>query len=238
MDDKRPRVAMLAYPGLTLLDMIGPHTCFVHLMDVHLAWKTLDPIRTDSGLFLSPTTTFADCPADVDVLFVPGSGYADVVEDEEALEFLHDRGTRARYVTSVCSGSLVLGAAGLMRGYRAATHWSVRDVLPRYGAVNVDERVVVDRNRISGGGVTAGLDFGLSVVAEMFGRDSAELTQLLLEYDPQPPFDSGSPEKAAPELTERARTVLRDLADDHAARAERLAERGWGRAKDPAPQPA
>lgn len=228
----RPTAAMLLYPGLMLLDLFAPQTLFARPMNVHLVWKTLDPVVSDSNVAVQPTTTFADCPADVDVLFVPGgTDQTAVAADEEVLAFLEDRGSRARYVTSVCSGSLILGAAGLLRGYRAATHWTGREVLPLFGAENVNERVVVDRNRITGGGVTAGLDFGLVVLAQLFGEDGARFAQLAMEYDPKPPYDAGSPEAAGPELAGRVVAACQQMNDDMARVAEDLAGRGWGRAR-------
>jgi transcriptional regulator GlxA family with amidase domain len=227
----RPKIAMLLYPGLTPLDLIAPQAAFAATTETHLVWKTTDPVESDSGVVLQPTTTFADCPADLDVLFVPGGmGQASVAADEEVLEFLADRGARARYVTSVCGGSLILGAAGLMRGYRATTHWTGVDALALFGAEYAEGRVVFDRNRITGGGVTAGLDFGLVVLARLLGEDVAKLTQLMLEYAPAPPFDAGSPETAGPELTAMARASIDELNNAMAAVAERLAVKGWGRA--------
>jgi transcriptional regulator GlxA family with amidase domain len=224
---------MLLYPGLTALDLVGPQAPLSQFMDVHLVWKTLDPVLADSGMTITPTTTLAECPEELDVLFVPGGrGQAQLLDDVEVLAFLADRGSRARYVTSVCGGSLILGAAGLLRGYRAATHWTARHLLAAFGACNVDDRVVMDRNRITGGGVTAGLDFGLTLLSEMFGEQSAKVTQLALEYDPQPPFDVGSPEKAGAELIALVRASMGDLNDGTAAIAEKLAATGWGRSYD------
>ncbi|WP_156754385.1 DJ-1/PfpI family protein [Actinokineospora pegani] len=214
MAPDRPVVAMLLYPGLTNLDLVGPHAVWSWAMDVHLVWKDLDPVETDSGMKILPTTTLANCPADVDVLFVPGgAGTSDAIADPEVLDFLADRGSRARYVTSVCTGSLILAAAGLLRGYRAGTHWAFREHLAPMGAECVAERVVVDRNRVTGGGVTAGIDFGLTVLAELAGDDRARFAQLVLEYDPAPPFDAGAPEKADPATVEAVRSIL---TEDHA----------------------
>ena len=226
----RPKVAMLLYPGLTPLDLIAPHAAFTGTMETHLVWKTTDPVRSDAGVVLHPTTSFEDCPADLDVLFVPGGmGQAPVAADEDVLKFLADRGARARYVTSVCGGSLILGAAGLLRGYRATTHWSGIEALALFGAEYAEGRVVVDRNRITGGGVTAGLDFGLVVLAQLLGEEVAKVTQLMLEYAPAPPFDAGTPETAGPELTARARAGNRQVNDEMTAVAEELAAKGWGR---------
>jgi len=227
-----PKIAMLLYPGCTPLDLLAPHAAFSHAAEVHLVWKDLDPVPTDSGVSLLPTTTLADCPADLAVLFVPGGlGQAPIAEDLDVLEFLADRGARARYVTSVCGGSLLLGAAGLLRGHRATTHWTGLELLEAFGAERVDERVVVDRNRITGGGVTAGLDFGLVVLAELLGEETARLTQLALEYDPAPPFGAGTPEASGPVLTGRAREFAKPVNDAMAVAAERLAGQGWGRAR-------
>ena len=195
----RPVALMLLYPELTLLDLIGPQTALAPAMDVHLVAKTMDDVVSDTGVTLRPTTTLAEAPRDVDVLFVPGGpGTVAMVSDVEVLDFLADRGQRARYVTSVCSGSLILGAAGLLEGYRAGCHWTALDLLPLFGAQPSEDRVVTDRNRVTGGGVTAGIDFGLTLLAQVFGEDTAKLSQLLMEYDPKPPFDSGSPRVADP----------------------------------------
>ena len=147
--------------------------------------------------------------------------------DEETLAFLRKQAEKARYVTSVCTGSLVLGAAGLLKGYKSACHWSSREYLPAFGAIPVAERVVRDRNRLSGGGVTAGIDFGLTMAAELAGEDVAKTIQLALEYDPKPPFDSGSPEKAGPavvtKLKERIQGMLQKRAAANQAAAAKLA---------------
>jgi cyclohexyl-isocyanide hydratase len=226
----RPKAAMLLYPGLTLLDLIAPHAAFAGTMETRLVWKTTDPVRSDSGVAVTPTTDFAHCPADLDVLFVPGGmDQVSTAADEDVLEFLADRGARARYVTSVCGGSLILGAAGLLRGYRATTHWTGTEALALFGADYAEGRVVVDRNRITGGGVTAGLDFGLVVLARLLGEDTAKATQLMLEYAPEPPFDAGTPQAAGPELTALVRSGTEQLNKAMFAVAEDLAAKGWGR---------
>lgn len=204
-------IGMLVFPGLTLLDLAGPQAALGLHGRTHLLWKTLEPVASDTGISLLPTTTFADCPADLDVLFVPGGfGTVDVMKDADVLRFLAERGRRARYVTSVCTGSLILGAAGLLDGYKAATHWATYEALDALGVEGVRRRVVVDRNRISGGGVTAGLDFGLTLLAELRGEAAAKVTQLMLEYDPDPPFDAGSPEAAGAEAAAVVRAMLRE----------------------------
>jgi cyclohexyl-isocyanide hydratase len=196
------QLGMLIYPRMTLLDLAGPQVVLGMHSQTHLLWKTLDPVPTDSGVSMVPTNTFANCPKDLDVLFVPGGlGTNDAMQDPEILAFLRECGKTARYVTSVCTGSLILGAAGLLDGYKAATHWATYDTLEALGIEGVHSRVVADRNRFTGGGVTAGIDFGLTLLAELRGETVAKITQLLLEYDPQPPFDAGSPASAGAEIT-------------------------------------
>ncbi len=206
------QMAMLLYPGLTLLDLIGPQTALNLHAQTHLVWKSLDTVVSDSGIGIQPNATFADCPRDLDILFVPGGfGTAAAMADPEVLAFLTDRAPRAKYVTSVCSGSLILGAAGLLKGYRATSHWALRGMLTRFGAEPVEGRVVVDRNRLTGGGVTAGIDFGLTLLAKLRGDDAAKLTQLTMEYDPEPPFNAGSPEGAGPALVQQALTLMGNI---------------------------
>lgn len=206
------KIGMLLYPGFTLLDLAGPHSALGLHGQTLLLWKTLDSVATDSGISLNPTTTLADCPDDLDVLFVPGGfGTNDAMKDVEIVDFLIRVGPTARYVTSVCSGSLVLGMAGLLDGYRAATHWACYDALEALDVDAVHERVVVDRNRFTGGGVTAGIDFGLTLLAELRGEQVAKVTQLAMEYDPDPPFNAGSPDAAGPELTAIALTMMGDM---------------------------
>ena len=195
-------VGMVLFPNLTQLDLTGPHEVLARLPDteVHLIAANKRPVISERGLSIVPTTTFEAAPK-LDFLCVPGGpGVNAMMENDELLEFLRDRGARARWVTSVCTGALLLGAAGLLRGYRATTHWLSLDLLPLFGAIPVKQRVVIDRNRITGGGVTAGIDFGLVVARELFGKTVAEEIQLLLEYDPKPPFESGSRDTAPPAI--------------------------------------
>ena len=194
-------IAMLIYPDMTALDLIGPQQVFGYLSPhVHLVAKTKDLVVSDTGIAIRPSTVFGDYSEPVDILFVPGGsmGSASVMTDTETIKFLSRCGKTAKLVTSVCTGSMVLGAAGLLRGYKATSHWSVRDILPQLGAELVVNRVVQDRNRITAGGITAGIDFGLRVAAELRGEDYARFLTLALEYDPQPPYGSGRPEKATP----------------------------------------
>jgi cyclohexyl-isocyanide hydratase len=196
------QIGMLVFPKVTQLDLTGPVQVFSSLpgAKLHLIWKRIEPVPSDSVLTLTPTTTFADCPQ-LDVICVPGGvGTDDMVNDEEMLDFLRRQAAGAKYITSVCTGSLVLGAAGLLRGFRAATHWSAMDYLEKFGAVPTKTRVCVDRNRITGGGVTAGIDFALTLVSLLVDRTTAQAIQLRLEYNPAPPFNAGSPDTAPPEI--------------------------------------
>jgi cyclohexyl-isocyanide hydratase len=204
-------IALLVYPEMTLLDLVGPQTCFSALgMTMHLVWKTLTPLMTESGIEIMPTTTFAQCPHDLEILFIPGStlGTTPLVRDPVVVEFVRSRGERAKLVTSVCTGSLLLGAAGLLRGYKATSHWFTRELLPEIEAIRVDARYVEDRNRITGAGVTSGIDFGLRVVERLRGRETAETTQLLMEYAPDPPFNAGEPTTAPQASVDTIQTLL------------------------------
>lgn len=202
-------IGFLLFPQVTQLDLTGPAQMLGRLPGarLHLLWQDLQPVPTDAGFCILPTTRFEDCPA-LDVLCVPGGfGVGAQLVDARTLAFLREQGAKARYVTSVCNGALLLGAAGLLQGYRSACHWAWRHHLPRFGAIPVAERVVRDRNRLSGGGVTAGIDFGLTLAAELCGAEVAQTLQLAFEYDPQPPFDSGTPEKAGPERVARLQAL-------------------------------
>ncbi len=202
------RVGLLLFPDITQLDMTGPYEVFTKFpeAEVHLVWKSLDPVTANGGMKITPTTTFAACPQ-LDLVCVPGGpGMNALLNDEETLAFLRKQAAGARYVTSVCTGALVLGAAGLLQGKRAATHWMSRDMLTVFGAFPVSDRVAIDGNVITGGGVTAGIDFALTVAAQAFGEDLAKAIQLGIEYDPQPPFAAGSPEGAGPAIVEKARS--------------------------------
>jgi cyclohexyl-isocyanide hydratase len=195
-------VGMVLFDGLTQLDLTGPYEVLARMPNtrVQLIGATLAPVRSEWGLVIVPDATFDNAPR-IDVLCVPGGWSVNArLEDERLLAFLHDRGEQARYVTSVCSGALLLGAAGLLRGYRATTHWLSLDLLPLLGAEPVEARVVRDRNRITAAGVSAGIDFGLALAAELFGVTVAESIQLAIEYDPAPPFSSGSPRTASADV--------------------------------------
>jgi len=217
-------IGMIAFERMTNLDFVGPFDIFSRVRGARtiLFGRSLDPITTDSGYRLLPEMRLADAP-DLDMIFLPGGpGSTAMMEDAELLAFLRERGPRAQWITSVCTGALVLGAAGLLRGYRAATHWSVMDILPVLGAIPVRERVVIDRNRVTGGGVTAGIDFALTLIAHIWSEDQAKLIQLGNEYDPAPPFDAGHPDRA-PDVAARYRELTRDMTAARLAAAERAA---------------
>jgi cyclohexyl-isocyanide hydratase len=202
-------IGLLLFPNVTQLDMTGPYEVFTKFPDtkVHLVWKSLSPISAGGGMQIVPTTTFGDCPS-LNLICVPGgSGVNALLNDSEVLDFIRRQARAARYVTSVCTGALVLGAAGLLQGKRATTHWMSREMLPAFGATAVAERVVIDGQVITGGGVTAGIDFALVIAAQAFGDDVAKSIQLNIEYDPHPPFDAGIPERAGPALVAKLRAA-------------------------------
>lgn len=210
----RPVVGMLAFPGLTLLDLVGAHTALTGPCETVLISKTTDPFRTDTGVEMRADVAIADAPRNLDVLFVPGGpGQVEVMDDPEYLDFLADRGSRAGYVTSVCTGSIILGVAGLLKGYKATSHWAALPLLPALGAEPVEARVVRDRNRLTGGGVTAGIDFGLTMLAELFDDEIAKIVQLGMEYDPAPPFAAGSPKGAGDEVIARTMPIMVETAE-------------------------
>jgi cyclohexyl-isocyanide hydratase len=217
-DSQKYIIGLIFYPGMTPLDILGPHQVFSALpgVELHRIWKTLDPIKGDDGLVVLPDTTFVNCPP-LDVICIGGGlERRAIVDDPEILEFLRKQGSTAKFITSVCGGSEFLAKAGLLRGYRAATHWGMRDhmrseQIAKLGVEIVNERVVIDRNRITGGGVTAGIDFGLTIASILCGEETAKIVQLLLEYNPAPPFDTGSPEKAGSELVEKAVLFMQQI---------------------------
>jgi cyclohexyl-isocyanide hydratase len=220
-------VGMVLFEGFTQLDLTGPYEVFARMprTKVWLVAASLAPVRTEWGMTIIPDATFDTAPR-LDLLCVPGGwGINAVLDDEALLGFLRSRAPDARYVTSVCSGALLLGAAGLLRGYRATTHWLSLDLLPSFGAEPVAERVVHDRNRITGGGVTAGIDFALSVAEELFGDVIAQAIQLAIEYDPAPRHNCGSPHEAPAEVVRQVRLASADALARRRAIVERIAQR-------------
>jgi len=221
------RVGVLVFPDVTQLDATGPCELFASLPDteVCLVAKSREPVALDWGLAFHPHATYDDAP-ELDVLCVPGGyGVNALMEDAACLDFLRRRAESARFVTSVCTGALVLGAAGLLRGYRATTHWLSLEFLAAFGAVPSSDRVVVDRNRITGGGVTAGIDLALRVAAELVGETPAKKAQLYLEYAPAPPFECGSPASAPRTLVDAVRADARERLDARRVVVERAAAR-------------
>jgi cyclohexyl-isocyanide hydratase len=200
------KVGMVLFPNLTQLDLTGPYEVFCRLPDleVFLVAETKGPVRSDHGLLLTPDFSFDQSPQ-LDILFVPGgNGVFQAMQNERLLDYLKKQATHAEYISSVCTGSLILAAAGLLDGYQATTHWLSLGLLRLFDVEVLEKRVVIDRNRMTGGGVTAGIDFGLSLAAKLYGEDLAKEVQLMMEYDPSPPFHSGSPATAAPEIIQRA----------------------------------
>lgn len=193
-------IVFVLFPNVTQLDFTGPLQVLSRVpgAQIHIAAKSMAPVSTDTALTLNPTCTFSTCPP-VDALVVPGGfGVDDAMLDPALMAFVKREGARAKYVTSVCTGAFILGAAGLLKARRATTHWAYHDELARVGAIPTKARVVRDGNIFTGGGVTAGIDFAFTLAAEIAGDDVARAIQLGLEYDPAPPFDSGSPEKSDP----------------------------------------
>ena len=206
-------IGMVIFPNLTQLDLTGPYEVFGRLpaTKVLLIAESLEPLKSDNGLLLTPDETFDTAPQ-VDILFVPGGrGIFEAMQSEKLINFLQQQAVNAKYITSVCTGSLVLAAAGLLTGYKATTHWLSLHLLKMFNVEVVEERVVIDRNRITGGGVTAGIDFGLFVVAKLFGEDAAKETQLMMEYNPTPPFNAGSPKTAEKEIVDRVIATRKDI---------------------------
>lgn len=199
------QIGFLIYPGVIQLDVMGAYQVldFPPNTHIHLIWKTLNPIVSNEGIPLTPTATLENCPL-LDVICVPGGGMGqvEVMKDPEILHFLKQQSATAQYVTSVCTGSMILATAGLLQGYKATCHWAFRDYLAALGVEVVPQRVVIDRNRITGAGVTSGIDFGLALLSMLCGEQIAKMTQLMMEYTPDPPFDAGTPETAGKEVVQ------------------------------------
>ena len=222
---KQEQVAMLLFPGFTALDLVGPHYFFACMFGatVHLVTTEDDlaPVASDLGLAIAPTIRLADVPPDLDVLFTPGgtSGVLEVMRNPEAMDWFSDRASRARYITSVCTGSMILAKAGLLEGKRATSHWATRPVLADFGAIPVDERFVQDGNILTGAGVSAGIDFAIKLVEMLRGRNYAEGLVLQAEYAPEPPIDAGSRETASAPIVEMYDVMFAPLAEQFRALA-------------------
>jgi cyclohexyl-isocyanide hydratase len=220
-------IGMLIFPDLTQLDMTGPYEVLARLPNtkVLLVAHTMAPVRTDRGMQIVPSTTFAECPQ-LDLVMVPGGpGQQQLMEDLVVIEFLQRQARGAKYVTSVCTGSLVLGAAGLLKGKRATSHWAAIDHLKLLGAIPVSQKVVIDGNVITGAGVTSGIDFALTVAAALEGEEVARSIQLQIEYDPAPPFNSGSPRTASPATVQAIRDRLKTLNQQRHEMAQRVGKK-------------
>ncbi|MFH8403533.1 DJ-1/PfpI family protein [Streptomyces sp. NPDC018019] len=219
-------IAVLVTPGYMPVDIIGFHTAMGLLpgVNMHLVWKNLDEVVGHPHFPTRATTTFEDCPADLDVLYA-GAGPAEMLEDEEVLDFLADRGSRAGWIAGVCAGSLLMGAAGLLRGYRATTNFQLHEYLPSYGAIPARGNVVEDRNRITSGPATGSFEIGLRLIQVFFGDDAARKSELMMEYAPQPLFGVGTPELAGPQLTEEVRAMAADMGDGFEQVSKRAARR-------------
>jgi len=220
-------IGFLLFPKVQQLDLTGPYDVLASLPDarIHLIWKDLAPITSSTGLVFTPTTTFEDCPP-LDVICIPGgAGVGPLMEDAETLSFIVRQAAQARYVTSVCTGSLVLGAAGLLQGRKATTHWAYHNLLATLGAIPVKDRVVRDGNLLTGGGITAGIDFALALVAELVGAQEAQAIQLQLEYAPAPPFNAGSPETAPADVLAIALQRVAEPQKQRGLITERVAQR-------------
>lgn len=218
-------VAFLVFPNVTQLDLTGPAQVLSRLgnTSVNLVWKDKEPVPTDAGFPLLPTATFDDIDR-VDILCVPGGlGTMEMMQDRAVLAWLQKVAANADWVTSVCTGSLVLGAAGLLKGYKSACHWASVDQLAFFGATPVRQRIVEDRNRFSGGGVTSGIDFALALAARIRGEDHAKFIQLAIEYDPHPPFDAGSPDKVSPEILDRYYALIEKAVPEREAKVKAIA---------------
>ena len=226
------KIAFLIYPVFTELDMVGPYHMLTSLMGAttQVVAKTRDIVKSDTGLMFQPSATFDECPLDLDVICVPGgaAGTLAAIQDDSTIRFLRDRGSRAKFVTSVCTGALVLGAAGLLTGYKATTHWATTSLLPIFGAVPAEGRVVRDRNRVTGAGVTAGIDFGLSRVGQLRDRQYAECVQLMAEYAPEPPYDAGTPKRAPSGGTK----MMSDMFVDFNKQAEAVGRAAYAKYRD------
>jgi len=221
---KHETIVLVAYPMMTALDLLGPQHMLASMMGakVLIAAQTPEPITSDTGLKIVPDVDFTHCPREIDLFLVPGglAGTTAAMKDPRTIAFVRELAAHSKYITSVWTGSLILGTAGLLKGYKATSHWIASHMLPYFGATPVAQRVVVDRNRITGAGVTAGMDLALTVVNMLRGEDYTRMVTLLAEYDPAPPIHAGSPDTAGPQTT----GILRDMFSDWLADTEAFAK--------------
>jgi cyclohexyl-isocyanide hydratase len=227
MTEQQLDIGFVVFPEVTQLDFTGPLETLSRIEGARcrLIWKTTEPVRADKGFVITPDVTFDEVDR-LDVMCVPGGvGVLPLLEDEDVLREIRRLASTARYVTSVCTGALVLGAAGFLAGKRATTHWRSLEFLPYFGATPVEERVVIDGNLITGGGVTAGIDFGLTLAAQLVGTEAAQAIQLVMEYNPQPPLDAGSPKTAPSALVQRHLAATEKRQSDRLTTIKKVAER-------------
>ncbi len=225
--EKHIHIGALVFPRMDQIDLTGPFEVLSRLPNstFHLLWKELIPVRDFRGLLITPETTFAEAPQ-LDLLVVPGGfGQEALMDDDVVLKFIQAKAATASYVFSICTGALLCGAAGLLRGVRSTTHWSAFHLLPYFGAIPVNARVVVDGKHVSAAGVTAGLDGALRVAVLMCGERIAQQIQLGIEYAPDPPFRSGTPQTAPPEVLQAARASVQKITDARLKTAQRVAAR-------------
>ncbi len=234
------RIGFLLFPDMTQLDMTGPHQVFALMpgADIHLCARSKESVKSIEGLMFQPSSTYMDAPA-CDIFVVPGGpGINELLTDQPTLDFIRWQAAGAKHMASVCTGALLLGAVGLLRGKRATTHWLSLDLLKAFGAEPVNERTVIDGSIVTGGGVTAGIDFGLQMVAELVGDDAARAIQLTIEYDPQPPFDAGNPNRADKALVDSVTKASAATQAKRQAQVEKAAAALPKPAEEPAPAAA
>ena len=220
-------IGMVVFPGLTQLDLTGPYDVLTRLpgTKVLLIAETKEVVKSDAGLLLTPDMSFDEAPR-VNILFVPGGkGIFEAIQNKKLIAFLQQQAVSAQYITSVCTGALVLAAAGLLDGYKATTHWLSLRLLRLFKVEVLEERVVIDRNRITGGGVTAGIDFGLYLVAAIAGEEAAKEIQLMMEYNPAPPFNAGSPKTADVAIVNRVVKARREIQKEREDMIKKLISR-------------
>lgn len=210
---KKLSIGMLLFPGLTVLDFTGPYDVFIRAecFEVYIVSENTALIKAEGGMSVKADYSFDECPR-IDILFVPGGkGITPLLTNKTYHAFLQKQASGAQYITAVCTGSLLLAASGLLSGYKATTHWRSLKLLGMFGVEAIEQRLVIDRNRITGGGITAGIDFGLLLTALIGGENTAKMVQLLLEYSPEPPFQSGLPKTAEPHILEMAMGITQPL---------------------------
>ncbi|NEO38994.1 MAG: DJ-1/PfpI family protein [Moorea sp. SIOASIH] len=216
-------IQSLIYHDFTLIDLVGAlqPLAMIPGAKTEFVAKVEGPISTDSGVVMVANRNFKNASQQPDVLLVPGGGKPsiDILEDKESIDFVALQGERAGWLVGVCTGPLLLAKAGLLKGYRAAAHWAVIDTLDAFGAIPVHERVVIDRNRCTGGGMTAGVDIGLTMVGQLAGKELGQMTEMILEYNPEPPFKTGHPTISDRATIEKAKQMFESIAPEDRIRS-------------------